>query len=122
MNKFLPPKPEFQNEGLIDFIIRPAFEAWYDRDIVPIFEGATQVWIRHKNLYDGSIRDVHLAAPIDATATALLIGITPIKLDTAEDLLRELVSDYCARLNHRPALHPTDPSALSRAKAFLEKK
>lgn len=107
MNKFLPPKPEFQNEGLIDFIIRPAFEAWYDREIVPLFKDAVTV-------YGTSTRCLSDTKANNDIFTGTVIGITEIKIENAEDLLREVCKyhdDFEVMMN-----------AVNKARKFLEKK
>lgn len=114
MSKHLPPKLNFKLEmvgmdgnpitGRAFSTVRlkdviDEYDRWWNAEIVPLFKNAMQVYST-KVLKDKPITTWFTEKQIDnihgidwSTHTALLINIKP-KEQTAEDLLRELLSDY----------------------------
>ncbi len=141
MSKYLPPKPKLHldikhitNEGHACWDsthVMKEFDMWYDREIVPLFENAVKVFCNKK--YGGACSDQEWGAAEtlytpDATHTALIINIKPIKEETAEDHLRRLIEIYDAAIviSSDPFVFGMNPQQkiadICKAKAFLEKK
>lgn len=103
MSKFMPPKPTNAD----------TFHTWFDREIKSLFENAVEVYSQ-----DGS--DWIENVPTNwATHKALLINIQPIKEDTAEDLLREIVNTQQVGTEIDWA---TWRNVIDKARKYLEKK
>lgn len=102
MNKFLPPKPEFtsnkRSDGTTEYpwIFRWEFDVWYDREVVPLFENAVEVQGTKTSNMGWSMSEGNNGNP---THTALLINITSIKTETAEDLLKAQCEKLANSLN-----------------------
>lgn len=114
----LPVKPSFSMRQMGDYPtfndIAINFHDWYDNCLVPwhkqVFEVAIEVTGHKGTTSKRWIFGDNVHAEFD-THKALLINITSIKEETAEDILRELISE---------CRFPT--GALLKAKEFLEKK
>lgn len=117
MSKFLPPKPYFASFNGPDLLIpKHEFEKWWDKEIVPLFENAVTAvgMFDHENkLFDFS------DSFQDATHTASLVNIKPIKHETAEDLLRQIVNWVSGGIGCKIT---ADSDVITKAKALLEKK
>lgn len=75
MNKFMPPKTIFLTNSDYEFITKFVFDAWYAKEIAPLFENAVEVYGFPAEI--GHWReDGHTA---DYSLRALLIKIEPIK-------------------------------------------
>lgn len=138
--RWMPPKPEFDlmfeysamgklatqtcyeplgEQVKVNVLSEKKFNDWYDREIKPLFEDAETVYPLYQNQWTTIRETLH-------TQKALLIKIEPIKEETAEDILRDLIEQIGqAGIVEYKGLHPpafTQPNALKKAKAFLEKK
>lgn len=116
MSKHMPPKLDLKSAGWLTRhsiaydICQRSFDAWYDTHIRPLFENAVEIYLSTNGLVDGV--DWSTDYSDKYTHKALIINIEPIKEETAEDLLRELVNAIAKR-------DSTD--AYCEAKAFLER-
>jgi hypothetical protein len=64
---------------------------WFDQHVAPLNDLlANGVEVVQDHTFSKTIWDSKPGSSLEATHKALLIGITPIKKDTAEDVLREL--------------------------------
>lgn len=97
MSKFMPKKPVFINNNMlingVPCISKDVFDAWFDKEIAPLFQNAVEVYAPDD--LNGWMR----SCPSAYTHKAILINIQPIKQDTPESLLRELIWRHESQLN-----------------------
>jgi hypothetical protein len=86
--KFMPPKPDWLHYGCTAFT-REAFDHWYAKEIAPLFENASEVYTTC--VLGFWTTSATLSNDHRFNHKALLINIQPIKEDTAEDILKEVV-------------------------------
>lgn len=118
MSKWMPPKPE--HYPWMGFTVSE-FDVWYDKEIKPLFENAIEmVRETHKSSCTGEnwyARDKVALGRGAYDHKALLIKIEPIKEDTAESLLKEIVEFNFKK----QSIHVLE-SIHEMVKQFLEKK
>lgn len=129
-NKFMPSKPKFDrlwgihtSPGWSSGITEDHFDEWYDKDIKPLFDTAIEV----KASVDlDDVAGAHWYAPDKNVIRkelyshkALLICIEPIKRETAENILRELL--YYEEAKSFGMSFVERLEIIDRAKSFLNK-
>lgn len=111
-------KPVFINNNMlingVPCISKDVFDAWYDKEIVSLFENAVTVY-SHK---ETTLWNQDCRSCID-TIKGIVINIQSIKQETAEDILRDLGNWADGPVT---ADAKTMNSIIYRAKVFLEKK
>ncbi len=120
--KFLPPKP-LVPYGM-GYLTKERFDLWYAKEIAPLFENAVEVECSRTigNHLGSWYASENGCAP--KSHKALLIKIQPLKEESAEDILRELVgikTDYT--ITYSPPAKPGEDifTVIDRARAFLAK-
>lgn len=106
----MPPKPNFSFDGCLEDLngtqivrfggrsipnsmTKKAFDSWYDKEIRPLFENAEKV-VGYIPAGAPKLGDAYCFGSFGGsseTHQALLIKIEPIKEESAEDLLRQLL-------------------------------
>lgn len=117
MSKFMPPKPEFYAYTLEggfqrSMLFETEFHSWFAKEIAPLFQNAVEVWETPGDYWS----EAPSAVPVNFERhKALLLNIQPIKEESADDILREVV-DTIASGNVDGGV-----KAFDKAKAYLEK-
>lgn len=124
--RFMPKKPvmrplagDFQYRENVNAVTEHDFNKWWQAEIVPLFENAVEVYGLNCNGWS-SFSQYHNEPQTNTpeqqgkTHRALLINIQPIKEETAEDMLREIVESSTKRLGM------VDVEKIDKAKAWLE--
>lgn len=108
-----PPKPNFWGD-------REACNAWYAEHIESLGPAVEVTGYLND---DGSPSEFDSNPTSHATHTALLIGITPIREETADDLLEQLVStiENAGIIEFKGMRAPNMPS-LAKVKEYLARK
>lgn len=113
------------NQPDLEYYDVAEIEAWHAK----VFEGAIEVYDNgvitgHEELFERFQRTPHPCS----TKTGLLINIQPIKEETAEDILKEIVATLQINLGYQVGMSGEPKSKiyecdlLAKAKAYLERK